>query len=127
MFPGSFWSSPITFRQSSILVGDDFHARLTDFEFSSIIHGMNSATQGTGYSAVLAVPEILEGADTITREADVFAFSMVTVEVGPRALPHLALEAEGRMALLIFECYFRFLQEGVHSVNSQPRPLFQRL
>ena len=47
------------------------------------------------YTAAWAAPEILEGADTITREADVFAFGMVVVEVCPRALPHLVLEVDG--------------------------------
>ena len=56
---------------------------------------MNSAAQATEYSAAWATPEIIEGADTVTREADVFAFGMVVIEVCPRALPHLVLKVDG--------------------------------
>jgi len=88
---------------------------------------MNSATQANEYTAAWAAPEILVGANTITREADVFAFGMVVVEVGPCLLSHLVLKVEGWMACLTSESCLRFLQESVHSVNSQPRPLLQRL
>ena len=47
------------------------------------------------YAVAWAAPEILEGADAITREVDVFAFSMVVMEVCLRALPHLMLEVGG--------------------------------
>ena len=40
-------------------------------------------------------PEILEGTNVVTREADVFAFGMVVIEVCPHALPRLVLEVEG--------------------------------
>ena len=70
-----------------------------------------------------AAPEVLEGSGTITREADVFAFGMVVIEVGLDALPHLALEVEVR---LTFEWSLRLLREGVHSTNSQPRSLLRR-
>ena len=53
---------------------------------------MNSATQVNGYTAAWTAPEILEGAGTITREADVFAFGMVVIEVSRRFLSPLALE-----------------------------------
>ena len=56
---------------------------------------MNSAAQATEYSAAWAAPEIVEGVDTVTREADVFAFGMVVIEVCPRALPHLVLKVDG--------------------------------
>ena len=88
---------------------------------------MNSVTQGTGYTAALVAPEILQGADMITREADIFSFGMVVMEVGLRALWHLALEVEEWMDRLISECCVRFLQEGVRSVNPEPQSLFQRL
>ena len=87
-------TSPITFGQSGILVDHDGHARLTDFEFVPIVHGMNSATQVKEYTVAWAAPEILEGTNTTTREADVFAFGMVVIEVGPCVLP-LVLEVEG--------------------------------
>ena len=81
---------------------------------------MNPAGQKSGYTTVWAAPEILNGAGTITQETDVFAFGMVVIEIVRRALPHLVSEAGVR---LTSEYYLRFLREGVHWANSQPRPL----
>ena len=53
---------------------------------------MNSAAQANEYTAAWATPEIVEGADTVAREADVFAFGTVVIEVCPGALPHLVLK-----------------------------------
>ena len=82
---GTFFESSrtsfLTLGQSSILVDRDGHARLADFELPSIIHEVNSAELENGYTTALAAPEILEGADVITPEADVFAFGMVVIEV----------------------------------------------
>jgi len=64
---------------------------LTNFEFASIIRGMNSATQVNEFATAWTAPEIVGGADTITREADVFAFGMVVIEVCPGHSPHLVL------------------------------------
>ena len=65
---------------------------MTNFEFPSIVREMNSVTQANEYTATWAAPEILEGADAMTREADVFAFGMVVIEVCPRVSPYLVLE-----------------------------------
>ena len=96
---------------------------MTDFEFPSIIRGTNPPAQENGYITERAAPEILRGTGAITREADVFAFGIVVVEVGLHAVPHLVLEVEVR---LTFEWYLRLLWEGVHSTNSQPRSLLRR-
>ena len=88
---------------------------------------MNPAAQANEYTVAWAAPEILEGADAITREADVFAFGMVAIEVCPRVLPHLVWRVEGWMVHLTSEPCLRFLREGIHSMDSQPRPLLQRL
>jgi len=53
---------------------------------------MNSTMQVNGNTAAWTAPEILKGTGTIAREADVFAFCMVVIEVGPRVLPLLVLE-----------------------------------
>ena len=58
---------------------------------------MNSPGQENGYITAWAAPEVLEGTGTITREADVFAFGMVVIEVNLCALPHLVLEVELRL------------------------------
>ena len=76
----------------------DSHARLTNLEFPSIVRGMNSVTQAIEYTAAWAAPEILKGVDTITREADVFAFGMVVIEVCPRILLHPVSEVDGWFA-----------------------------
>ena len=67
---------------------------MADFGFASIVRGMNSAAQATEYTAAWAAPEIVEGADTVTREADVFAFGMVVIEVCLRTFPHLVLKVD---------------------------------
>jgi len=38
------------------------------------------------FTTAWTAPEIVRGADTITREADVFAFGMVVIEVCPCVL-----------------------------------------
>ena len=78
----------MTLGQSSILVDHDGHARLADFELPSIVHEVNSTELENGYTTGLAAPEILEGADAITPEADVFAFGMVVIEVNPCLFSH---------------------------------------
>ena len=50
---------------------------------------MGSAAQVNGYTMVQTAPGILEGAGTITQEADVFAFGVIVIEVGPHPLPPL--------------------------------------
>ena len=79
--------SSITLGQSNILVDHGGHARLANFELASVVRGTNSVAQTTEYSAAWAAPEIIEAVDTVTREADVFAFGMVVTEVCPRAYP----------------------------------------
>ena len=95
---------------------------MADFEFLSVVRGMESAGQENEWITAWAAPETAKGGGTITWEADVFGFGMVVIEVGPHALPHLVLEAEVR---LTSECRLRHLREGVHSANSQPRSLLQ--
>ena len=87
---------------------------------------MDSPAQVSGYAAAWTAPEILEEAGGITREADVFAFGMVVMEVGLRAWPLLVLEVGGWIVRLMSESSQRFLQEGAHLVNSNPRSSFQR-
>jgi len=59
---------------------------------------MNFPTRGnkrTKRTTAWAAPELLKGVDTATREADVFAYGMVVIEVCHRALPHLVLKVDG--------------------------------
>jgi len=47
---------------------------------------MNSVlvTHVKGYTEAWAAPEVLETGDKATSEADIFAFGMIVIEVGPR-------------------------------------------
>ena len=69
---------------TSILVDLEGYAHLVDFEFPAVVRGMKFVTQEGGYITTLTAPEILEGADMATPEADVFSFAMVAMEVGLR-------------------------------------------
>ena len=64
---------------------------MTDFGFTSVVRGFDSVlpTEAKGYTVAWAAPEILNGANRVTREADVFAFGMVTIEVSPHTSSHL--------------------------------------
>lgn len=77
----------MTFGQTNILVDQSGHARLTDFGFASVARELDSihVSEVQGYSKRWAAPEVLLRGDRCTREADVFAFGMVVVEVGPCA------------------------------------------
>ena len=57
---------------------------MTDFGLASVVRGMNSVlvTLPQGYTPGWAAPEVLLGEEKITREADMFAFGMVVIEVG---------------------------------------------
>ena len=59
------------------------HARITDFGFATItqnLDSLRSASGGHGHTARWTAPEILnEG--TRSKEADVFSFAMVMIEV----------------------------------------------
>ncbi|KAF9779314.1 kinase-like domain-containing protein, partial [Thelephora terrestris] len=67
----------------NILIDYNGRARLTDFGFTSVVRRLDSVliTQVQGYSPGWAAPEIFVEGDRNTREADVFAFAMVIIEV----------------------------------------------
>ena len=60
---------------------------MTDFGLTSLVRGLNSVlvTPVKGYTEAWAAPEVLEGGEKATPEADMFSFGMVAIEVGPRA------------------------------------------
>ena len=66
---------------------------MTDFGFASVVRGLHSVhlTPVQGYTPRWAAPEVIETGDKNTREADVFSFGMVVIEVSPqdslRSLP----------------------------------------
>ena len=73
-----------TFSQLNILIDHLGRARLADFGFASVARGLNSVlvTKVQGYTPRWAAPEVIEKGDRSTQEADVYAFSMVVIEVG---------------------------------------------
>ena len=70
---------------------------MADFEFLSVVRGMESAGQENECITTWTAPEIVMGGGTVTREADVFGFGMAVIEVGSHALPHLVLGVEVRV------------------------------
>ena len=86
----------MTFDQPNVLIDHVGHARLADFGFASVVRGMNSVlvTEVQGYTARWAAPEVLESGDKNTREADVFVFGMVVIEVHSSTTQRIMLDAE---------------------------------
>ena len=72
------------------------NARITDLGLAVVTHDLDSirnASDGRGDGARRIAPEILDGRGTYSKEADVFSFAMVTIEVGygyPARSRHLA-------------------------------------
>ena len=58
---------------------------MTDFGFASVVRGLNSVLVSgvQGFSLVWAAPEVIRGNCVNTQEADVYAFGIVVIEVGP--------------------------------------------
>lgn len=70
--------------QPNILVGKDGRARITDFGLATITQNadsIRSASDGHGHTARWTAPEILNEEGTYSKEADIFSFAMVTIEV----------------------------------------------
>lgn len=77
-------------NQPNIMVDAHSRARITDFGLARD-QGASEETHTTGGTARWTAPEILEGNGTSSKEADVFGFAMVMVEVSsgdPSAIDH---------------------------------------
>ena len=60
-------------------------ARIADFSLATVtknLDSIRSATRGHGDTAQWTAPEILKGDGTFSKEADIFSFAMVMIEVG---------------------------------------------
>ncbi|KAF9790826.1 kinase-like domain-containing protein [Thelephora terrestris] len=70
-------------KGANVLIDKEGHARLTDFGLASVIQGENSTRnpqdRGVEGTKAWVAPEILRGG-AVTKEGDVFTFSMVAVE-----------------------------------------------
>ena len=79
--------------QSNVVVDAAGHARITDFGLAMVTQDLDSirnASEGEHeHSGRWIAPEILDGRGTYSKEADVFSFAMVTIEVRCRILPGL--------------------------------------
>ena len=86
----------ISFYQSNVLISRRGRARLTDFGFTSVVRGLNSVLvpELQGCTLRWAAPEVIRGEGGSTQEADVYAFAMVVIEVGPLTSLRLVPDAE---------------------------------
>ena len=74
----------LTRAQPNILVDASSHARITGFCLAAVarnLDSMRSSSGGPGYTARWTAPEILNEGGTYSKEADVFSFAMVMIEV----------------------------------------------
>lgn len=73
--------------QPNILVDAAGHARITDPGIAMVTRNLSSiwgTSEADVRSARWSAPEILDGLGTYSKEADVFSFAMVTIEVSSR-------------------------------------------
>ena len=76
--------SLLTRVQPNILVDAAGHARITDFGLATVTQNLDSirsASGDHGHTARWTAPEILSEEGTYSKEADVFSFAMVAIEV----------------------------------------------
>ena len=75
--------SSLTRAQPIILVDATGHARITDFGLATVARNFDSARSSgdQGHTARWTAPEILSEEASYSKEADVFAFAMVAIEV----------------------------------------------
>jgi len=74
----------LTRVKSHILMDVTSHVRITDFGLSTVTRNLDSmqdTSDERGYSVRWTAPEILEGKVIHSKEADVFSFAMVMIEV----------------------------------------------
>ena len=72
----------LTYVQPNILVDDSGRVRITDFGLTTMPRGPNSQRAFVDDQTVQwTAPEILNGRGTYSKEADVFSFAMVMIEV----------------------------------------------
>ena len=78
------FATPLTRVQPNILVDDTGHARITDFGLAAVTQNLDSIrclSEDHGDTARWTAPEILSEEGTYSKEADIFSFAMVMIEV----------------------------------------------
>jgi len=71
--------------QSNVFVDATIRARITDFGLAAASRNLGfirNNPEGRGRAAQWTAPEILSEKGSFSKEADVFSFAMVTIEVG---------------------------------------------
>ena len=74
----------LTRAQPNILVDSAGSARITDFGLATVTQNLDSMRTGSddkGHTARWTAPEILNEQGTYSKEADIFSFAMVMIEV----------------------------------------------
>ena len=78
---------PLTSNQSNVFVDATGRARITDFGLVMVtrdLDSIRSASDEYEHSTRWIAPEMLDDQGTHSKEADVFSFAMVTIEVRQR-------------------------------------------
>ena len=75
------FTTVLTPGQLNILMDSIDRARITDFGIATITQDLYHGSDNLGYTPRWTAPEILNGEGTYSKEADVFAFAMVMIEV----------------------------------------------
>jgi serine/threonine protein kinase len=79
-----FFTTVLTPDQPNILVDNSGGARIADFGLTTVtqnLDSMRSASQQHGHTPRWTAPEILKEQGTYSKEADIFSFAMVMIEV----------------------------------------------
>ena len=77
----------LTSGQPNILVDDYGIARIADFGFTTVTKNLDSMRIATGHHGLTprwTAPEVLKEETAYSKEADIFAFAMVMIEVRHR-------------------------------------------
>ena len=67
--------------QPNILIDDTGRARITGFGLTTVSCDLDLISEEIGYATRWTAPEIIKGEKSRSKEADVFAFAMVMIEV----------------------------------------------